>query len=245
MTDNDMRPIRSPVFNSRSWTPIESPEEFSYPPHKASFKKIWSPNPISCYGWSCQCDRGLLCSWLLDYITAETVAYKDFEAGTIDQKKVFTLAIPMYGLLLYRFKVLPIIQEEWDGQTNPILEFTIPTGLGEQTRYYNETDWRDGLSLPIVEVYNLVKDMLTKTATGVSVMQQAEAFASGIPQAMYCEGRTHTIGTNMALLAKLKQGSYARKMAIEAHAFCMFHTSKCLICTCNEEMTFSIVADNL
>lgn len=242
MTDDK---IRSPIVDRRFplWTEGDVDRILA---HRASFKTIWTPYRDNCYAWCCKCPKGLMCPWLASYQRTDPNAHKDFEFSTDLETNQFSLAIPMYGLLLYRFKVMVIEQTDWDGTTNSVLEFTVPTGLGEQTRYYNESDWADGACFPIAEVYKLVTGMLTDTAQGVAVMQQARQLAYGMPRAMYCEGKIHNIGTNMALIAKIKQKDHtAAETAIQAHAFSMLHTSKCLICACNEEMAFNIVPDSL
>jgi hypothetical protein len=180
----------------------------------------------------------MMCDSALVHANMQT--YRDIRGITRREDPYFTIAIPIYRQLLHRVGVTYMVSKDWQGEDVQEYSISIPTGLGEQTRFYTAADWEAGLVHPVVEIVRLVtQDMLGNTAEGMTIVQLSENYAAGLSRSNICAYKKHNIGTNMALQARLKNNTPKTKTML-ANAFSLMHYGMCLVCATNEELALMV-----
>jgi hypothetical protein len=217
--------------------PFESGSLRPTPGHRVNFVEIWNPGNQLGYGWRCNCERGMLCDSAV--VHANMQPYRDIR-GAAQADPHFTIAIPIFQQLLHRVGVTYMVAKDWQGEDVQEYSISVPTGLGEQTRFYTAADWEAGLIDPVGEIVRLVtQDMLANTAEGMAIVKLSENYASGRFRSNICTYRKHNIGTNMALQARFKDQS-PRTKTLLANAFSLMHYGMCLVCATNEELALMV-----
>lgn len=227
------------------WPPVNFREQTTAPnplAHRISFVEIMNPGNQIGYGWRCACAKGLLCAEAFYRCINPAAAYMDVIDKT-ENTSMFSLAIPMYNSVIHRVTVVYSTREDWDGSSVHEFIITIPTGLGDQTRFYLASDWFSSASNPISEVMDIVgAQSLFHTREGELFVNISENFATGKFRSTICSYRDHTYGSNAALQRYLSAGPHARDKII-VNAFCLMHKGMCIICANNNELALMVPSD--
>lgn len=210
--------------------------------HRISFVEILNPGNQLGYGWRCSCIYGLLCTVAYNRSTRPQDSYRDVVEKS-KENSMFSLAVSMYNAVIHRVTIVCSTREDWDG--SPVREFmiTIPTGLGDQTRFYLAEDWQFGVSNPITDITEILVDQsLFNTRDGEVIRKLSQDYATGRFRSSICTYKDHRYGTNNALQKYLADGPDAT-FKITANAFCLLHKGMCIICANNNELALVVPSD--
>lgn len=210
--------------------------------HKVSFVEILNPGNQLGYGWRCSCMYGLLCTQAYN----RSVRPRDSYSDVLHKSKgnsMFSLAVSMYESVIHRVTVVCSTREDWDGSAVEEFIVTIPTGLGDQTRFYLADDWRSGVSNPITDIMDILVDQsLLNTREGEVIRKLSQDYATGRHRSTICSYKDHRYGTNNALQKYLAVGSNNPARVI-ANAFCLLHKGMCIICANNNELAMFVPSE--
>lgn len=223
--------------------PIETRSVARFPrSHRVSFVEIWNPERQLGYGWRCSCAKGLLCEMATDQAVLTNVSYRDIRNKAV-ANSMFSIAIVLYNRVLHRVTFVASVRTDWDGEIVREYMFTIPTGLGEQTRFYLDADWHVGIANPITDIMKIVgEESLFRTAEGNAIVQLSEEFRYGRYRAGICASKDHTYGTNDALLKYLRTGESVGNQVM-INALCLMHKNMCIICADANELALIVPSD--